>query len=107
MGESKRNLIWVGIDKFGSYFLNFIIGIILARLLGPSAYGLIGMVMVFMGVSMVLSTAGFRDAIIRKSKPTNDYYETLQFLNIIIAICIYGLFYFFAPLISRFLVNYS
>lgn len=102
MASTISHLLWVGLDKFGNYAVNFIIGIILARLLGPEAFGIIGIIMVFMAVANVMAIAGLRDAMIRKKSPTPEDYATLQVINLGISILTYLLFFFTAPLISLF-----
>jgi len=93
---------WSLIDSLGKYFLSFIIGIILARLLSPTDYGLIGMSAIFMAVSMVFIDGGFSDALIRKFEPTDDDYTSVFYFNILLAAVFYLLLYYSAPLISAF-----
>lgn len=82
--------------------MNFVVGIILARLLGPQAFGIIGYVLIFVGVANVMATAGLRDAIIRKKNPTNADYATLQLVNICLSVLLYIIIYFSAPTIAYF-----
>lgn len=82
--------------------MNFVVGIILARLLGPQAFGIIGYVLVFVGVVNVMATAGLRDAIIRKKQPTNEDYATLQLVNIVLSITLYTIIFFTSPFIAAF-----
>ena len=90
------------LDKFGNYLMNFVVGIILARLLGPQAFGIIGYVLIFVGVANVMATAGLRDAIIRKKNPSEADYATLQLVNICLSVILYIIIYFSAPSIAHF-----
>jgi O-antigen/teichoic acid export membrane protein len=100
--NTSKNIFWSILDKFGNYAMNFIVGIILARLLGPQAFGIIGYVLIFVGVANVMATAGLRDAIIRKKSPTNNDYATLQLVNICLSVLLYIVIYLSAPLIAHF-----
>ena len=65
-------LTWSSVDRFGQQIVQFIIGIILARILSPTDYGLIGMLMIFIALSSTLVDGGFGQALIRKQKPTSS-----------------------------------
>lgn len=102
MASAISHLLWVGIDKFGNYAVSFIIGIILARLLGPEAFGVIGIITIFMAIANVMAIAGLRDAMIRKKNPSPQDYATLQITNLVISILTYLLFFVSAPILSSF-----
>ena len=93
---------WSFIDSFLKYFLIFFIGIILARLLSPSDYGLIGMTSIFIAVSRVFIDGGFSDALIRKLDPTKEDYSSVFIFNVILAVSFYIILYLCAPRISSF-----
>lgn len=93
---------WSLIDSLSKYLLTFFISIILARLLSPTDYGLIGMSAIFIAISRVFVDAGFSDALIRKVNPTNDDYSSVFYFNIFISVVFYFLLYNSAPYISRF-----
>lgn len=81
---------------------NFIIGIILARLLTPGEYGLLGMASVFIFISFAFVDSGFSYSLIHKSKCTDADYSTVFWINISISILFFGIFYFSAPFVSDF-----
>ena len=58
--------IWAATDRFGTIFLQFIVNLVLARLLMPSDYGCIGMLTIFIVVAQVLIDGGFGSALIQK-----------------------------------------
>jgi len=93
---------WSFIDTFSRYFLSFFIGIVLARILSPEDYGLIGMTGIFIALSSVFIDGGFGDALIRKINPSPEDYSSVFFFNIITAIVLYLILFLFAPEIACF-----
>jgi len=93
---------WSFIDSFSKYFLTFFIGIILARLLSPSDYGIIGMTTIFISLSRVFIDGGFSDALIRKLEPTVEDYSSVFIFNVILACFFYIILFVIAPSISTF-----
>ena len=107
-----KALTWVSIDKFGQQFAQLFIGIILARLLTPHDYGLIGVLMIFISLSSVMIDGGFGQALIRKQDATPTDFSTIFYLNLSISVLLYIILFFSAPLIASFfsqpqLVNIS
>jgi len=112
----KKNMIgaltWSAVNTFGVQFLQLIIGIILARVLMPADFGIMGILFIFISISIVLIDGGFAQGLIRKQDATNKDFSTVFFLNLLISILLYILLYVSAPLIARFfaqpaLVTYS
>ncbi|HAH56547.1 MAG TPA: flippase [Bacteroidales bacterium] len=95
-------LLWSSIDNFTNQAVAFIVGIILARLLTPKEFGLIGIVTVFTAISATLINSGFSQALIRKQECSSKDYSTVFYFNIIVSILIYLILFFTAPLISEF-----
>ena len=80
----------------------FVIGIILARLLIPEQYGLVAMATVFIFISFVFIDSGFSTALIQRKKCTQADYSTIFYVNLIISIIVFFIFYFSASFISKF-----
>ncbi len=100
--KTIRGLSWAFIDRFANQISQFIFGIILARLLSPAEYGLIGMLAIFFEVADTFVIAGFSEALIRKSEPTEKDYSTVFFVNVATGIFFYLLLCAAAPGISWF-----
>jgi teichuronic acid exporter len=100
--KTVSGLIWSFIDNFSKLGLAFIIGIILARLLTPSEFGLIGMITIFIALSRSLTDSGFTQALIRKKDCTQADYSTVFYFNLLIGFVLYWILFFLAPAISRF-----
>lgn len=97
-----NGVLWNGIGRFASLGIQFIVSIILARLLGPYAYGVIGILTVFISVSHILIDSGFGQALIQSGKSNNVDYSSIFFLNIFIGIVLYGILFLLAPYIGAF-----
>lgn len=80
----------------------FIIGLILARILSPEEFGLVGMITVFLAISQSLADGGFGEALIRKKDATDSDFSTVFYFNLFASITIFGLFYLLAPSIASF-----
>jgi len=100
--RTVTGLLWSFIDNFFKLGLTFIIGIVLARLLTPREFGLIGMITIFIALSRSLVDSGFTQALIRKQDCTQSDYSTVFYFNLLIGIFIYTVLFFSAPAISRF-----
>lgn len=100
--KAVDGMIWTSIEKFSKMGIQFISGIVLARLLTPFDYGCIGMLMVFITLSDAFIDGGFGSALIQKKRPTQEDYSTIFFWNMGISVILYSIIYFSAPVISRF-----
>ena len=95
-------MIWTALQRYSTMLIQFISGIILARLLTPHDYGCIGMLMIFMVLAECFIDGGFGSALIQKKKPTQEDYSTIFFWNLGMAVVLYAILYFSAPAIARF-----
>lgn len=95
-------LIWRGGGAIGIKILRFIISIILARLLLPKDFGLIAIATIFINLGEILIDGGFCDALIQRKKLTYEESNSVYWFNIFLAILLYIIIYFFAPIFSSF-----
>lgn len=95
-------MVWTALQKYSSMGIQFISGIILARLLTPYDYGCIGMLSIFMVLAEAFIDGGFGSALIQKKQPTQEDYSTIFFWNLGVAAVMYAILYVCAPAISRF-----
>lgn len=100
--KTKRGLYWSAAGNFANQGLRFVFGIILARLLAPEAYGVIGMLGVFISLIAVFIDCGFSQALIAKQDRTEVDYATEFWFNIAVGVCGYWILFLSAPLIARF-----
>lgn len=100
--KAASGMIWTALQKYSTMLIQFISGIILARLLTPYDYGCIGMLTIFMVLSEAFIDGGFGSALIQKKRPTQEDYSTIFFWNLSMAFLLYAVLYFSAPAIARF-----
>lgn len=97
-----KGVFWTSIEKFGSQILSLVLGIIIARILTPADYGIIGMTAIFIAVATTLIDSGFGSALIQNQKRTNDDFSTCLYFNVILAVTLYAAIFICAPLIADF-----
>lgn len=107
MGESLTNktirgVAWNSVDRIATYGISFIVSIVLARLLTPDDYGLIGLINIFIVIFNTILDGGLSTALIRKEEVNNIEYNTVFYANLIISIILTGLLYLCAEPISSF-----
>lgn len=100
--QTIAGVVWSFIERFSVQLIQFVIGIIMARLLSPSDYGLIGMLAIFMSISQVFIDGGFSSALIQRKKRTETDYSTVFYINLTISLFFYAILYGVAPLIANF-----
>ncbi|MFO7869373.1 MAG: lipopolysaccharide biosynthesis protein [Bacteroidales bacterium] len=95
-------MIWSSVHRFGTMLISFAANLILARLLTPEDFGIIGMIMVFIAISSTLVEGGFASALIQKKNPTNEDYSTIFYWNLITSVILFFTLYLTAPAIESF-----
>lgn len=100
--KTISGMIWVGVQKFGTLGITFLSNIVLARLLTPSDYGMVGMLTIFIAISTSFIDGGFGSALIQKTNPTQRDYSTVFYWNIFLSVMLYTILYFCAPYIEIF-----
>lgn len=95
-------LIWKFLERGGVQGIQFIIQIVLARLLTPADYGVIGLITVFIAIANVFVQSGLGSALIQKKDTTEEDYSSVFYLNIIISLIMIAILCIVAPVISNF-----
>lgn len=100
--DTLSGIKWTAVERFSMQTIQFIIGIVLARILCPSDFGIVGLLTIFISLSNTLIDGGFSNALIRKLDCNEKDYSTAFFFNIALGLLIYLLLYLCSPLISTF-----
>jgi len=100
--QAISGLLWTFTQQFSVRGINVIVGVILARILMPSAFGLIGMLAVFVAIGNSLMDSGMTSSLIRTHGANQEDYSTVFFVNLLFSIVLYVVIYFCAPLIASF-----
>lgn len=100
--KTLKGTIWSSIERFSVQGVQFIVMIIMARILTPEDYGLVGMLTIFIAISQSLIDSGFSQALIRKRDRRQIDNSTVFYFNIAIGAILYLVLFFSAPLIANF-----
>jgi len=100
--QTVSGTFWSAVDAFLGQGITFIVGIVLARLLSPDEYGLIGILSIFIVVFNSIVDGGLSNALIRKKEITTADCNTLFYTNLLISLLLSSLLFFSAPIIARF-----
>ncbi len=100
--KTIKGTFWSAADAFLGQGVTFLVGIVLARLLSPDEYGLIGICLIFITVLNGMVDSGFSSALIRKKEVNQADYNTMFFTNLGISGVLYLILFFCAPAISHF-----
>ncbi|EXJ23324.1 Lipopolysaccharide biosynthesis protein WzxC [Alkalibacterium sp. AK22] len=96
------SLLWKLLERSGTQGIQFIVQIILARLLSPEEYGIIAIVMVFILLANVFVQSGFSTALIQKKDADEVDFSSVMYLSLVIAVVLYGIIFVTAPFIASF-----
>jgi len=100
--KTVKGVGWSAADAFLGQGVTFLVGLILARLLSPAEYGLIGIVTIFTTVLTGIVDSGFSTALIRKKDVTDDDYNTMFITNMLMSLLMFIILFLCAPFIASF-----
>ncbi|MCC5919844.1 MAG: lipopolysaccharide biosynthesis protein [Cyclobacteriaceae bacterium] len=100
--KTITGIFWAFSQKFGIQGINFGVTVVLARLLIPEDFGIIGMILVFVAIGDALVEGGLASSLIRNKDNNQDDYSTVFWMNILMSLLIYIILFFVAPLIAIF-----
>ncbi len=100
--DTARGVKWSLVERVAVQGIQFVLGFILARLLSPSDYGVVGMMAIFIAISENIVDSGFSKALIRKLDRTETDFSTAFYFNIAVGLVCYGILFAASPLIASF-----
>jgi O-antigen/teichoic acid export membrane protein len=100
--KAISGLIWTFSQQFSVQLINFIVSVILARILTPEEFGLIGILAVFISIGNILIDGGLTSSLIRTSNPDQKDYSTVFLINVVGSILLYIILFYAAPFIAAF-----
>ncbi|GFI10148.1 teichuronic acid biosynthesis protein TuaB [Lachnospiraceae bacterium] len=95
-----KGFFWKSLERFGVLGVQFVLRIILARLLDPEHYGILALMMVFITIANVFVQSGFNTALIQNKDVKEEDYSSVFWVSLGIAAVIYGIIFLSAPLIA-------
>jgi O-antigen/teichoic acid export membrane protein len=100
--QSINGVIWTFIDILINRGAYFIATIVLAGILGPKEFGLLGMIMVFVAIGNSLVDSGMSTSLLRSNNVSENDYSTVFITNILMSVLVYIILFFSAPYIAFF-----
>ncbi|HEX8015760.1 MAG TPA: oligosaccharide flippase family protein, partial [Flavobacterium sp.] len=99
---ATKGIIWSAIDKFAVQFGQFVVSVMLARILVPEDFGLIGMLAIFIALSQIFIESGLGIGLIQRQERKDIDFSTLFVFNLAVSSFFYLLLFLSAPLIASF-----
>lgn len=100
--KALNGMLWSSVERFSIIGIQFLLQIVMARLLSPTDYGIIAMLAIFMEVGQTFIDSGFTNALIQKNECSEDDFTTSFIINFGVGlVCFLGLF-FLSPIIAEF-----
>ena len=100
--DTTNGVVWSAIERFSAQGVQFLIGLILARLLTPVEFGIIGMLAIFISVSNVFVDSGFSSALIQNQQRTETDFSTAFYFNLGIGLVCYAILFLISPIVADF-----
>lgn len=101
-GKTAKGVVWSVIDRFAGQGVQFILGLVIARMVMPADYGLIAMLAVFLAIAQTFVDSGFGSALVQKQNRNEVDFSTVFFFNGAVAVACYLALFFAAPFIAAF-----
>lgn len=98
--KTARSLKWNAIDRVSSQVLYAVVGVVLANILTPEDFGLVGALLVFQAFAILFVDSGFGAALLQRKDPTEKDYSTVFWFNLAVSIAAYVILFFCAPFIA-------
>lgn len=103
--KASAGFVWSLFDLFFNQGLQFIVQVILARLLLPEDFGVLAIIMVFIAISNTIIDSGFSQALIREKTVSSDDYKVIFSFNLLVSVILYGVLFISSPFIANFFNN--
>ena len=98
--QAVRGVLWSAVERFSVQGIQFVLSIIIARLVAPSEYGLIAMLGIFLAIAQTFIESGFSNALIQKKDRTEIDFSTVFYFNIVVSLVVYLILFLSAPYIA-------
>lgn len=100
--KTIKGTMWSVADNMAQFGVAFLVSIVLARLLSPDDYGLIGIITIFTTVCTTIINGGFSNALIRTKNPSEEDYNTVFIINLGLSLVLYAVVFICSPFIAGF-----
>lgn len=100
--ETIKSTKWSATGQYTNTLVSFLIGVVLARILSPSDYGIVGMISIFFAIAGIITDSGFGLALIRKRDATDKDFSTVFYFNFVVSFLCYIILFLCSPIIAVF-----
>lgn len=100
--KTIKGMSWSLLENVAGSGMTFLVGLVLARILTPDEFGIIGLLTVFLAIALIFVDSGFSQSLIRKQEILNQDYDTLFLFNLAVSVVCYTLLFFGAPWIAEY-----
>jgi len=100
--ELHGALMWKLLERFGVQGVQFVLQIILARMLSPDHYGTLSIMLIFVNLASVFIQAGFNTSLIQNKDVAEEDYSSVFWITLLVSVFLYGVIFLAAPVISDF-----
>jgi O-antigen/teichoic acid export membrane protein len=100
--KTAKGLFWGGIGNGVQQIIGFVFGIVIARILSPGDYGLVGMLAIFTAIANIVMESGFTSALANKKEIKHEDYNAVFWFSVLTGMVMYVILFFCAPLIAQF-----
>ncbi len=100
--KTAKGLFWGALNSGTIQLLNLVFGIVLAKQLSPSDYGIVGVLSIFTLIAGNLQSSGFTQGLTNIKEPTANDYNAVFWFNTSVSAVLYAILFFCAPLIARY-----
>ncbi len=100
--KTFNGIVWSGLEKFSLQLVQFLLSLLMARMLTPADFGLMAMISFFLSISQVFIDSGLGSALIQKDYCDEIDFSTVFFYNFVLALIIFAIIFFLAPFIANF-----
>lgn len=98
--KTATTIKWNAIDRISSQLLYAMVGVVLANILTPEDFGLVGALLVFQAFAILFVDSGFGAALLQRKDPTEEDYSTVFWFNLAVSVVVYVILFLCAPLIA-------
>ena len=104
-GSTSQGLFWRSLEGIGSQGMNFIVQLVLARILMPEDFGVVAILSIFINLANTFVLSGFSTALLRKKDAKELDFCTVFYIEVSISLLMYAIIFFTAPYIAVFYEN--
>src|SRR5690606_23473726 len=98
--SALKGFAWTLTQQVSVQSINFIVQLVLARILLPEHFGTIAVIQIFLSISQTLIDSGMTTSLIRNKDMDNRDYSTVFYMNLAFSVTMYAILYLFSPVIS-------